>query len=490
MGVESLTRTVDTDPDLNEIWENPPKHLIANDLSIRFAGQQRVVPNTNAIGIFGAQKGDESKGTWSYRYSHLRPAGGVAIRAGGPGAGHMIRPENESEEVGFRMLPTSIDDGWVKIAGRGELVVPELVINEMQILKRLGYNPTPKNIMIDGAAFLAWDAHIQRDIAEEKSRGKDAIGTTKSGVGPAASDYTARVGLRMDCLLKTKQETERLVQDEVERQNRILTSLPSEFNLDPNETLEKFKEWVKILGPYIGNTYPVVTRALKENGNLIFEGAQAFGISLDTGFRGSVTSTDSGPGSFTRRYRTSENRLGWRIGVLKLVPTCVGNHVIHSPLSQEHQEPLYLRTEERGRPEAGTVSGRRRKYYWLSVPEICAAIETYNLNALVLAKVDAVDTLPEIRFGVEYVFPDGYTTTDYDPDDPRMLDERTRMNTLKLDGWKTSTAGLNTFEDAPRQLRAAVATLEHLTNLPIVAIGTGPAFHEAIYAQNSPFNVG
>ena len=38
MGVESLTRTVDTDPDLNEIWENPPKHLIANDLSIRFAG--------------------------------------------------------------------------------------------------------------------------------------------------------------------------------------------------------------------------------------------------------------------------------------------------------------------------------------------------------------------------------------------------------------------------------------------------------------------
>jgi adenylosuccinate synthase len=174
---------------------------------------------------------------------------------------------------------------------------------------------------------------------------------------------------------------------------------------------------------------------------------------------------------------------------MKIVPTFVGRHMNHSPLPEASAKLLYARTRERGRPEAGSVSGRERTYYWTSIPEIRAAIDTYDLNALVVAKIDIADMLPEIHLGMEYVFADGTRTTAFDPDDERMFDPQTRMNTLMLDGWQQSTAGLTSFEDAPRNLQSTIHSIAKLTGVPVIAFGTGPHFGEAVYARNSPFDI-
>ena len=403
MAVATEIFTVDKISEINELWLHPSPSFIVDRASIDLG------ININALGFAGAQRGDEGKGRYVYEWIHQMHKAqkeGVAIRiGGGPGAGHTFYPEND-EEIVFRMLPSAVDHDWKQVAGRGELVRPDIIIKEIEMLKQRGYDVSPKRIMIDGAAFLAWDAHVERDKAEEILRGSQNVGTTQSGVGPAASDFTARQGMRMGELNLPQEGLRKKITEEVERQNRMLRALLSEKQFDPEEVYKQFLEYKRLLGQYIQNTYPVVIPAL-QRGYIAAECAQSFTLGIDTGFRGNQTSTDTGFGPLSRRYRTKEKYLGWRVGVMKMVPTFVGRHMNHSPLQEASAELLYTRTGERGRPEAGSVSGRKRTYYWTSIPEIRAAIDTYDLNALVIAKVDVADTLPEIQLGMEYVFPDG-----------------------------------------------------------------------------------
>jgi adenylosuccinate synthase len=492
MAVATETLSVDQIPEINDIWLHPSASFIVDAASLALCINVRRIPNMMAVGFAGAQNGDESKGQRVYDLAHilaLNKTHGVNLRiGGGAGAGHTIYPEGQEEEIVYSMLPCAVDKNWTQISGRGELIRVDTIIKEIQRQQEKGFSVSPGKIMIDGAAKLAWQAHGERDLAEETFRGAKNVGTTKKGVGPAASDYTARQGMHMGELLLPREELRKRVIEEVDLQNRLLEAWRSPTQYDPEEIFTQFLDYAKFLNPYIQNTYPIVTQALKQ-GNFIGECAQAFSLGRDTGFRGMVTSTDTGFGPLGRRYRTSENYLGWRIGVAKLIPTFVGRHMNYSPLPEHTADLLYGRTAQRGKPEAGAVSGRKRIYYWLSIPELRAAIETYDLNALVFAKMDVADVLPEIEFGMEYVFSDGSRTTDYDPDDERMYNPETRMNTIRMPGWNSSIAGLNNYHDAPHNLRAIVQTIEQLTDTPVIALGTGPHFGECIYAENSPFVV-
>lgn len=481
--------TVDKFPEVYSIWDKPNPALVFDHTSLAVQMNiPKIVANDSTFGVWGPDGGDGGKGRWLYEIvrSHvLAGLGGVAERPGGSGgAGHTVYIDGKGKII-FRILPSAPEKNWTQIAGRGELVRLDLIGKEMDQMKDMGIEVSQRRIMIDGAAFLVWDAHIKRDEAEEERRGISAIGTTKSGVGPAASDYSAREGLRVGSLLLPEIELREKVAIEVDRQNRLLDGY---YSYNPEEVYQMFIEMRNKFGSYIQNTHPVVMDALR-NGVLAEEGAQGFRISLDTGFQGSVTSTDSGPGSFERRHRTSRHRIKHHWGATKLVPTFVGKHLNHAPLPEHFQDLLYARTEVRGDAETGAVSGRRRKYTWMSIPELRAAVETYGLTALLISKVDVCDQLPEIHLGMEYVFPDGTTTTEYDPDDDRMKDPRTRMNTLKLDGWESSTAGINDFHDAHDNLKSTIHTISELVGVPIIAFGTGPYFGEAVYADNSPFAV-
>jgi adenylosuccinate synthase len=491
MAVATETYKVDHFPELNEIWLHPRDTFIVDLTSIAFSiNVRKIQANMHAVGIAGAQTGDESKGERVYDLAHalaLLGIYGVNARIdGGAGAGHTIYPAGYKKEMVYSVLPCAIDAGWKQVAGRGELIRVDTIIKEIHRQREWGFDASPDKIMIDGAAKLAWEAHGERDIAEEAFRGAENIGTTKKGVGPVASDYTARHGMYMGDLLLPREELRKKVIEEVDLQNRLLRAWRGQVEYHPELVFQQFLEYAAFLRPYIQNTYPIVVPALKQ-GYFIGECAQAFSLGRDTGFRGMVTSTDPGFGPLGRRYRTSEDYLGWKVGVAKLVPTFVGTHINYSPVPDAAANLLYGRTKERGQPEAGAVSGRPRKYYWLSVPELRAAIETYGLNALVLAKMDVVDVLPEIEFGMEYVFPDGTRTTNYDPDDERMYDPETRMNTLRMPGWNKSIAGLTNYHDAPHELKAIVQTIEKLTDTPVIGMGTGPHFGECIYAENSPF---
>lgn len=480
-------RTVADVPEIDQIWQASKDALITDLNSLTAGITLPRLANPNAAAFLGIQGGDEAKATWVNRFSRVREQGvGVRI-GGGSNAGHVRIPEGFDKEETNRMLPVTDGDGWTKVVGRAVLARPDLVVNEIHRLGERGNDNSPKKVMVDGMTFLAWDAHVERDIAQEMQRGEKAVGTTKSGVGPAAEDYAGRSGMRFGDLRLSPHELKDRVTEEVERNNRILKALNSQVQYDPDDVYQKMLMLSEILGPYIQNTLPIVKGALENGGNFAAEGAQAFRLGRDTGIPGSVTSTNCGLNTLELNYVTSRDKVGHRIGVAKLVPTLVGNHVIHSPLSEEDQEVMYNRTAERGLPEEGAVSKRKRLYSDLNMPELLAAIETYGINAVVLSKMDAVDNKRKIRIGMEYVFPDGERSRRYDPGDSRMRDSRTYVNSLEMDGWMQDTAGMTDLRDAPHQMLAVVRTVSHLAGVPVVAIGTGPHFEEYAATQGSIF---
>lgn len=466
---------------LVEVWTYPPAQLMI----------QPIEGNPNAMGNAGLQRGDEGKGDETYTQAHtaaLRGLDGVVAKiAGGAGTGHTFYPPGGPEDgIVHAMLPSVVENNWQKVIGRGVLGSPERLIEEIQGLRTMGYDTSADRILIDGAAFLAWDVYKEIDAAEELARGNEAIGTTKSGVGPAAADYTARNGMTFSELLLPDDKLRARVESEVQRHNRTLEALRAPKRFDATEVYQKFKKYAAELGPYIQNTFPVVMEALLYK-NFIVECAQAFGLGRDTGHPGSVTSTDTGFGPLARRYRTSEKSLGRKIGVMKPIETAVGNHILYAPIGEDKQKLIYEQTAKRGRPEVGARSGRKRKVTWGSIPELRAAIETYGITEIALKKVDIADVLPEIEIGTHYVFADGTRTDKYDPEDPRMQDPNTRMDTIVIPGWLEDTSHLTSFEDAPTNLKRYVAVLEYLLGVPVISVGVGPHYEEKVLREGYPF---
>lgn len=498
--VESLTPTVvttiDQYPDLYELWNELSSRVLDDPAGVRAnMGQFPPDANPKAGGVGGAQRGDEGKGdevnTLMDTALQSGEKGGVAAKvAGGGGTGHHFNPRGGPEDgISFSVLPAAVDERWKQVVGKRVLCRPDKVFAEINLMRQLGYDTSPEKIKIDPAAFLSWQGYVELDKAEEQRRAGQGrtIGTTKSGVGPSASTYVARQGMKMGDLLLPKDELRPKVIEEVDRINRQLRALNSPAQFEPDEVLREFLEFGGQLGPYIQDTFHLVREAMFSGNALIIELSQAFGLGRETGIPRSLASVDTSFGPFTRGYQIHERRLGYRTGVAKLGETAVGEHILYAPMPAAFQETIYERTAQRGKPEEGVVSKRKRALQWLQVPLIQGAIETMGLNQLVFKKVDVLDQLPYIEIGISYIFPDGTETDIYNQDDPRMLDERTTMRTIRMQGWNRSTVGITRFEDMPREVHALIAVLEKLFGIPVTAIGNGPHVDEKIKRPGYPY---
>ena len=63
---------------------------------------------------------------------------------------------------------------------------------------------TPSKLLVSGNAHLIMPYHHELDQLAERYLGKNKLGTTKRGIGPAYADKSSRVGLRVQDLLDPK----------------------------------------------------------------------------------------------------------------------------------------------------------------------------------------------------------------------------------------------------------------------------------------------
>src|SRR5436190_6961067 len=143
--------------------------------------------------LVGAQWGDEGKGKI---IDVLTNDADVVVRTqGGNNAGHTVYIGQQKYVL--HLIPSGIlRKGKICVIGNGVVVDPISLVEEIDGLLKLGV-AVGDNLFISETAHLVFPYHRELDAQRETFKGKNKIGTTKRGIGPAYGDKAARTGLRM-----------------------------------------------------------------------------------------------------------------------------------------------------------------------------------------------------------------------------------------------------------------------------------------------------
>ncbi len=176
------------------------------------------------IVIVGAQWGDEGKGKI---VDILTEDADIVVRfQGGNNAGHTVIVGKEKHV--FHLIPSGIlHQGKTCVIGDGVVVDPEVLVKEIEILKSKGLF-RPEDFYISKNAHLIMPYHKKLDLARERLRGENKIGTTGRGIGPAYEDKVSRCGIKCGDLLSEEDFRVKLKANLLEKNHYITTILHEE----------------------------------------------------------------------------------------------------------------------------------------------------------------------------------------------------------------------------------------------------------------------
>ena len=410
--------------------------------------------------VVGAQWGDEGKGRI---IDYLAQEADVVIRfQGGDNAGHTVI--NAFGKHALHLIPSGIFNPRTQnIIGSGCVVNPQSLLKEMEELKAAGVDL--ENLWISTRAQMLMPYHRELDVLEEAARGKDTIGTTKRGIGPAYADKAARAGLRMGDLLQPEWLETRL-DNALRTINRKIEILGGE-PVQGEELYKLCMEYREKLGGRIIDTMPMTRRAVEQKKHILLEGQLGVMRDLDWGIYPYVTSSNP-----TAAYAASGAGLPARtidkvIGVVKAYSTAVGD----GPFPAELRDADGDRLREVG-GEFGATTGRPRRCGWFDGVAIGYAAWLNGMTGLAITKLDVLDHFDIIKICTGYKLPDGTIVTDSMPDTPVLMHVTPVYEVW--DGWNASTADCRHWDDLPKEARAYLHRISELAGIKIDYVSVGP----------------
>jgi adenylosuccinate synthase len=406
--------------------------------------------------IVGIQWGDEGKGkvvdlrAKNYDY--------IVRYQGGHNAGHTIVVDGI--KYALHLIPSGIlYNGCKNIIGNGVVIAPDALINEMKAFKNL-----EGRLFISEKAHIIMPYHEKIDIAKERLRGKNAIGTTGKGIGPAYASKISRSGIRMGELRDLESATKK-VQDFVDENSDFLKSMGVEVPTDIKETLQR---WKSALEPFLVDSTKILWDALEGDKKVLLEGAQGTMLDIDHGTYPYVTSSNTTASGASSGTGLSPKDIGSVLGITKAYCTRVGNGVFPTELDDEHGERL-----RRNGAEFGTTTGRARRCGWFDAVAAKYACRLNGCDELALMKLDVLDGFDEIKVCVGYE-KDGETTTHY-PSDPSSYTPVYES----FQGWNSSF-GVREYDKLPDTAKKYISALEDILKTKISLISTSPEREDTI----------
>ena len=417
--------------------------------------------------VVGTQWGDEGKGKLT---DLLAKEMDVVVRyQGGHNAGHTIVVGGE--RFALQLCPSGILYPHITpLIGNGVVVEPEALLNELDELGRRGVDTS--RLVVSGNAHLIMPYHLELDRVAERYLGKNALGTTKRGIGPAYADKSARVGLRVQDLFDPKIFREKL--DVVlKEKNAVLAKVYNRLPLSAAEVAERYLgEFAPRIAPFIGDTVGILHEALASGRNVLLEGAQATFLDLDHGTYPFVTSSNPVAGGACTGSGLGPRDIDRVIGIAKAYVTRVGA----GPFPTEVDGDLAELLVERGR-EYGTVTGRRRRVGWFDAVLARQAVRLNSLTEIALTKLDVLDTLDTVRVCVAYEHAgERYR---YPPCHQSTLHQVVPVYE-ELPGWGTDLTGTTSAADLPAAATDYVRLLAEEVGVPVRLVGVGPGREQIV----------
>ena len=410
--------------------------------------------------VLGAQWGDEGKGRVTDFFAGS--ADYVVRYQGGNNAGHTVTIGDDS--YALSVVPSGVMyPGCVPVIASGCVLDPAVLLDEIGMLTREGISP--ERLRISSNAHLIMPYHRLLDGVMERYLGRNRIGTTKRGIGPAYTDKYSRVGIRVQDLFDPgifRKKVEAALVDK----NKILTRVYNRLPMDPGEIVSRYLEMADGLLPYVTDTSLLLWEAIANGRGVLFEGAQGTLLDIDHGTYPFVTSSNPTAGGALIGTGLGPTAIDSVVGVAKAYISRVGSGPFPTELFDEVGDWLV----DRGR-EFGTVTGRRRRCGWLDLVALRYAARINGLTRLFITKLDILSGIETLR-----------VATGYEAAGQRYGEFRRQQRVLyqcspvyeELEGWSEEITGVRRFEDFPSAARRYIRFIEEAVGVPVGWISVGP----------------
>jgi len=411
--------------------------------------------------VLGGQWGDEGKGKL---VDILSQEYDVCARvAGGSNAGHTIVVDGIKYK--FHLLPSGVlNKEATCIIGNGVVVHLPSFLNELESLKAKGVDHEGR-VLISDRAHMVFDFHQTVDGIKEDKLGRNKIGTTKKGIGPAYASKISRSGIRVGDLQNFTYFEQRFRS----LAEAHMGAHPG-LEIDVEQQLAYYKSIADQVAAMTTDTIKYTNKSYHEGKKILVEGANATMLDIDFGTYPFVTSSNPSVGSVLTGLGVSPDKVNGIYGTVKAYCTRVGEGPFPTELIVNDPSSIGYHLGTVG-AEYGTTTGRQRRCGWLDIPQMQYSVLINGYTAINLTKLDVLTGLKEIKMGVAYKH--NGTFLESMPSCLQTLGE-CEVVYESMPGWTEDISGCKTFEELPTNAKKYVLRVQELLGVPVRWIGVGP----------------
>ncbi len=415
--------------------------------------------------VIGTQWGDEGKGKIVDWLSSKAEA--VVRFQGGNNAGHTLKIKKKVFKL--NLLPSGIVRGKKCIIGNGVVLDPWALQEEILKLKKQGIKINSKNLQIAENICLILPLHKILDSINESNRGRESLGTTKKGIGPAYEDKIGRRSIRL-CDLSDQKILKRKLDNLISFHSLRLKK--SKTNINVKTILKELVSIYKTLKKFSYPVWITINKLGKKNKLILFEGAQGSLLDIDFGTYPYVTSSNTSSGQIFAGTGFGIKQNNKVFGITKAYTTRVGA----GPFPTELNNKIGNYLGKKGK-EFGTVTLRKRRCGWFDANLVKQSVIISGVENIVLTKLDVLDELDELKICIGYRI--NGKKFDYLPFGEN-LQSKVKPIYKTIQGWQKSTYGLTKWSDLPAAAKNYIKTIEEIIGVNIAIISTGPERSQTI----------
>lgn len=410
--------------------------------------------------LLGLQWGDEGKGKI---VDYLAAKYDIIARfQGGPNAGHTLYINGE--KVVLHTIPSGVFQTHCdNLIGNGVVIDPVTLKKEIETIVALQPDLLSR-LYISQRAHIITPTHRALDAASEAAKGKEKIGSTLKGIGPAYMDKTGRNGLRVGDLLNPN-DFEAKYSKLKEKHAQLLSQYDE--TIDITQWEKDFLEAVAFMRTLnIVNAEYWLDGHIKAGKKVLAEGAQGSMLDIDFGTYPFVTSSNTIAAGVCNGLGIAPSAIGDVYGITKAYCTRVGSGPFPTELEDETGEEL-----RKAGNEFGATTGRPRRCGWIDLVALRYAVMLSGVTKLIITKTDILDSFNPLKAATTYKV-DGVETNEMPYD---LCAVKIEPCYKDFDGWDKPINECTTYEETPQTFKDYCDFVEEFlgTKIAYISNGTG-----------------
>ncbi|MCX5711857.1 MAG: adenylosuccinate synthase, partial [Candidatus Omnitrophica bacterium] len=327
------------------------------------------------------------------------------------------------------------------------------------------------NFKVSCLAHVIMPYHGILDQLRETKR-TNKIGTTGRGIGPCYADKINRCGIRMVDLLNPRILKEKL-QDNLKEKNEIFKKVYDHPGFSFDKIYKDYLGYGRQLREYISDTQKLLSQAIDDKKDILFEGAQGTFLDIDFGTYPFVTSSSATSAGACTGTGIPPVKMDKVIGVAKAYTTRVGEGPFPTEFIGDFQNIMRSRGKE-----FGATTGRPRRCGWFDSLLVKQAVSINGITELALTKLDILDEQKTIEVCVAYKYKGKYFK-EFVPDLEVLKGAKPVYK--QVPGWQSPTVCIKEYKKLPSKARSYISMLEALSGVDITMISVGSSRSETIF---------